>query len=93
VIWETTDQAQYGKVKDWTLGELKVFLLSKSESDIKGVMYGLTSDIIGCIPKLMTNDELTTLGKEIFNPLPGTQMGSKGYMDARIQPGRQRRGR
>ncbi len=86
LLWKTIDQAQYEKVKDWTMGELKEFLLTKSESDIKGIMYGLTSDTIGCVPKLMTNDELIALGQKIFNPLPGTQMGTKGYMGARIQP-------
>ncbi len=86
LIWETTDQAQYGKVKDWTMGELKEFLLTQSESEIKGIMNGLTSDTIGCVPKLMTNDELIAFGQKIFIPLPGTQMGSKGYMGARIQP-------
>ena len=86
LIWETTDKSQYEKVKGWTLRELKEFLLTRSEADIKGVMYGLTSDTIGCVPKLMTNDELIALGRKIFNPLPGTQMGEKGYMGARIQP-------
>jgi ethanolamine ammonia-lyase large subunit len=86
LIWRTTDPAQYGKVKDWTMAELKAFLLTQSESEIKGVMHGLTSDTIGCIPKLMSNDELIALGQKLFNPLPGTQMGAKGYMGARIQP-------
>jgi len=86
LIWKTTDQAQYKKVKDWTMGELKNFLLTQSESEIKKIMNGLTSDTIGCVPKLMTNDELITLGQKIFNPMPGTQMGTKGYMGARIQP-------
>ena len=49
-------------------------------------MYGLTSDTIGCVPKLMTNEELIAIGQKIFNPLPGTKMGAKGYMGARIQP-------
>jgi ethanolamine ammonia-lyase large subunit len=86
LIWQTTDQAQYAKVKDWTMGQLKDFLLSRSEVDIKGVMNGLTSDTIGCVPKLMSNEELIALGQKIFNVLPGTQMGAKGYMGARIQP-------
>ncbi|MBU1232582.1 MAG: ethanolamine ammonia-lyase [Proteobacteria bacterium] len=86
LIWKTTDQAQYEKVKDWTMGELKEFLLTKSESDIKSIMNGLTSDTIGCVPKLMTNDELIGLGQKLFIPLPDTQMGTKGYMGARIQP-------
>ena len=86
LIWQTTDQAQYAKVKDWTMGQLKDFLLTRPAAEIKAVMHGLTSEMIGCIPKLMTNDELIALGRKIFNPLPGTQMGAKGYMGARIQP-------
>jgi ethanolamine ammonia-lyase large subunit len=86
LIWQTTDQTQYAKVKDWTMGQLKQFLLTEPEAKIKGVMNGLTSDTIGCLPKLMSNEELTTLGQKIFNVLPGTRMGAKGYMGARIQP-------
>jgi ethanolamine ammonia-lyase large subunit len=86
LIWKTTDQARYEKVKDWTMAELKEFLLTKSELEIKAIMNGLTSDTIGCVPKLMSNDELIALGQKLFNPLPGTQLGAKGYMGARIQP-------
>ena len=86
LLWQTIDQAQYAKVKDWTMGELKDFLLTRSEAEIKAIMYGLTSDTIGCVPKLMTNKELIKIGQKIFNPLPGTKMGAKGYMGARIQP-------
>ena len=62
LIWQTTDQAQYGKVKDWTMGQLKEFLLTQSEAEIKAVMNGLTSDTIACVPKLMSNQELIALG-------------------------------
>jgi len=86
LIWQTTDQVQYEKMKDWTMGQLKEFLLTKSEAEIKGIMPGLTSDTIGCIPKLMSDEELTALNQKIFNPLPGTKIGAKGYLGARIQP-------
>lgn len=86
LVRDTTDQTQYAKVKNWTMGELKEFLLTKSEAEIKAIMFGLSSEVIGCIPKLMSNDELIALGQKIFNPLPGTKMGTKGYMGARIQP-------
>ena len=86
LIWQTIDQAQYAKVKDWTMGQLKDFLLTRSEAEIKAIMYGLTSDTIGCVPKLMSNEELITLGRKIFNVIPGTKLGAKGYMGARIQP-------
>ncbi len=86
LIWQTTDEAQYAKVKDWTIGQLKEFLLTASEAEIKGIMNGLSSDTIGCVPKLMSNQELIILGQKIFNVVPGTRMGAKGYMGARIQP-------
>jgi ethanolamine ammonia-lyase large subunit len=86
LIWQTTDRDQYAKVQDWTMGRLKQFLLTGSEEPIKDVMNGLNSDVIGCVPKLMSNEELVIVGQKIFNVLPGTQMGAKGYMGARIQP-------
>ena len=51
LITNTTDMAQYNKVKNWTMGELKNFLLTKSEAQIKGIMYGLHSDVIGNVVK------------------------------------------
>jgi len=52
LLWLTIDQAQYEKVKDWTMGQLKEFLLTRSEAEIKGIMHGLTSDTIGCVPQV-----------------------------------------
>jgi ethanolamine ammonia-lyase large subunit len=86
LLWRTTDRAKYDRVKDWTMGRLKEFLLIEPESEIKAVMDGLSSEIIGCIPKLMTNEELIALSQKIFNPLPGSKIGAKGYLGARIQP-------
>jgi ethanolamine ammonia-lyase large subunit len=86
LIWQTTDKAQYDKVKDWTLGDLKKFLLTKPEADIKAIMYGLNSDVIGSVVKLMSNSELIQVCAKIFNALPGSKLGAKGYLGARIQP-------
>ena len=83
---QSVDSAQYEKIKDWTMGKMKSFLLAKSEADIKSVMYGMNSEVVGCLPKLMSNKELITVNKKIFNPLPGTKIGAKGYLSARIQP-------
>ena len=85
-IAQSTDSAQYDKIKDWTMGKMKTFLLTKSESEIKSVMYGMNSEVVGCMPKLMSNQELIAVDKKIFNPLPGTKIGAKGYLSARIQP-------
>jgi len=85
-IWENMDKAQYEKVKNMTMGELKTFLLTKPEADIKGIMLGLNSEVVGCVPKLMSNEELIAVDSKIFNPLPGSTIGAKGYLSARIQP-------
>jgi len=85
-LWQTTDPDKYNKIKNWTLGQLKDFLLTKSEAEIKEIMGGLNSEVIGCIPKLMSNQELIAVDKKIFNPLPGRKIGAQGYMSARIQP-------
>lgn len=74
------------ELETWTMGELKAFILSQTEADIKAIIPALSSDIIGSVVKLMSNEELIQVGQKVFNPLPGSQIGSKGYMSARIQP-------
>ncbi|MEI7893668.1 MAG: ethanolamine ammonia-lyase subunit EutB [Myxococcales bacterium] len=80
------DPAALEPVRAWTMAQLKELLLSRTEDDIKAIMPGLPSDVIGCIVKLMTNDELIAVGQKVFNPLPGSNIGAKGYLGARIQP-------
>jgi ethanolamine ammonia-lyase large subunit len=80
------DVAVQSQVSRWTFGELKAFLLTREEAAIKAIMPGLSSDVIGCIVKLMSDAELIAVGAKLFNPLPGSQIGAKGYLGARIQP-------
>jgi ethanolamine ammonia-lyase large subunit len=86
LTWNSIDREQYRKVKNWTMGMLKSFILSASEAEIKDIMYGLNSDVIGCLVKLMSNKELIEASLKVFNPLPGSKIGARGYMGARIQP-------
>ena len=80
---DTTASAQTAKM---VMGELKQFLLSQSGDAIKAVSRGLSSDVIGCVVKLMTNQELIAVSAKVFNPLPGSHIGAEGYLGARIQP-------
>ncbi len=84
LIHQTTAQNQAHQT--WTMGELKHFVLTEPEESIKAIMPGLTSDVIACLVKLMSNDELILVGRKVFNPLPDSKIGSKGYMSARVQP-------
>ncbi len=73
-------------IESWTFKELKNFLLTETEEKIKGIMPCLSSDVIACLVKLLSNEELVLLSKKIFNPLPNSNIGEKGYMGARVQP-------
>ena len=74
------------RVAEMTFGELKQYLLDRSEAEIHAIKDGLSSDAIACVVKLMSNDELIQVGAKVFNPLPGSFLGARGYMGARIQP-------
>ena len=76
---QTTTQSQ-------TLGQLKRFLLERDEVAIKTVLPSLSSIVIGCVVKLMSNAELVTVASKIFHPLPNSNIGAKGYLGARVQP-------
>src|SRR6185295_1351752 len=80
------DPVSRRRIESWTLGELARFLLDQPEERIKTVMPGLSSDVIACVVKLMSNDDLIAVGRKVFNPLPGSNLGARGYMGARTQP-------
>jgi len=73
-------------LKDMTVGGLRAKLLSWSEEEIHAIKGCLSSDCIACVVKLMSNDELIAVGSRVFNPLPNSRIGAKGYLGARLQP-------
>jgi ethanolamine ammonia-lyase large subunit len=73
-------------LEGWTMDRLKSFTLGETEERIKEIMPSLSSDVIACLVKLMSNEELILLSQKVFNPLPNSKIGSKGYMGARVQP-------
>lgn len=84
LIQQTTQPNK--ELQEWTMKELKSFVLNKSETEIKQIMPSLSSDVIACLVKLLSNQELITIGQKVFNPLPNSKIGSKGYLSARVQP-------
>ncbi len=85
-VESAVDREKTASIKDWTFAELRNFLLRNDGSKIRDLVAGLPSDVIGCVVKLMNNDQLIAVGRKVFNPLPGSMIGSQGYMGARIQP-------
>ena len=72
-----------------TLAGLKQILLSPNAQAWVAVHRdGLSSEAIAAVVRLMANDELATLSRSLFNPLPGEgiAIGSPRHFGSRIQP-------
>lgn len=80
------DRDAAGRVASWSVGELVAFLLASAEGEIHRVAPGLSSEAIAAAVKLMSNEELTALSANIFNPPAGATFGARGYFGSRIQP-------
>ena len=86
LLQQTVSRGAQTTTQSKTLGQLKRFLLERDEATIKTVLPSLSSVMIGCVVKLMSNEELVTVASKIFHPLPNSNIGAKGYLGARVQP-------
>ena len=68
------DSAIAAKTAPWKLSELREFLLRATEAEIKAIMPGLSSDVIGCVVKLMTDADLIAVADQIVD-LDGSHAG------------------
>ena len=72
-----------------TVADLKQILLSPAAADwVRRHRGGLRSEVIAAVVKVMTERELSTVARTIFNPLPGdgTPVGAPQHLGSRIQP-------
>lgn len=87
VIQDSVDESQYKKIKSLTVGELREFILSASEEEIKGIRDGLTSEMIAAVTKLMTNMDLVYGAQKLCNTATcNTTIGRRGTLSSRLQP-------
>lgn len=80
------DCAVHDTTVQWTLGALREFLLRGDADKINGVAVGLSSEVIACVVKLLTNDELITVSAKLCHALPDSHVGAPGFLGARLQP-------
>lgn len=88
-LHRSLDPQLASKVAHLTVAELKRILLSpEGVSWIERHRDGVSSEAAAAVVKIMTNEELGTLSRKLFNPLPGVgvAIGSPGHFGSRIQP-------
>lgn len=89
IIIDSLNLKIYEEIKEWTVGELREWLLSDEVGDkeIKWIRRGLTSEMIAAVAKLMSNlDLIKAARKMVVTAHCNTTIGGEGILAARLQP-------
>lgn len=89
IIQDDVNERIYSEIKNWTVGELREWLLSydAQSADILRISRGLTSEMIAAVAKLMTNVDLIYAANKIeVLATCNTTIGRRGTLAARLQP-------
>jgi len=89
VIVDGLDQRAYAKVKGWSVGTLREWLLDDRTSgeDIAAISPGLTAEMVASAAKLMSNMDLVIAARKIRVVVRcNNTLGLKGRISSRLQP-------
>ena len=89
VIQESVREPVYDGIREWTVSDLREFLLSESttEREIAGIRPGLTSEVVAAVAKLMSNMDLVLATSKMSVPATcNTTVGLPGTLSFRLQP-------
>ncbi|MDK2986242.1 MAG: ethanolamine ammonia-lyase large subunit [Clostridia bacterium] len=88
VIYDNLNLTIYNKIKGWTVGELREYILDHdtTNEDILNISRGLTSEMISAVAKLMSNMDLVYASKKIRKEAHcNTTIGVEGTLAFRNQ--------
>ncbi len=88
-IIDQTDLKIFNKIKNWTVADLREWLLDSQTTGtmIQQLALGLTAEMIAAVCKLMSNLDLITAAKKInIEKTANTTIGRPGTFSARLQP-------
>ncbi|EJN58039.1 ethanolamine ammonia-lyase subunit EutB [Halogranum rubrum] len=89
VIQDAVDEDVYGKLREWTVSELREFLLAEetTEREIAEIRPGLTSEMVAAVAKLMSNlDLIQATSKMTVTARCNNTIGGEGTLSFRLQP-------
>ncbi len=89
VIEEGVNEKLYASIRNWTVAELREYLLSPNvtNNEISHIRRGLTSEMIAAVTKIMTNLDLIQAASKItVETRCNTTIGQKGRLAGRAQP-------
>ena len=89
VIDDLINERIYQEIKDWTVSDLREYILSHSTSgsDIKRVSRALNGEMVAAVAKLMSNMDLVYGASKIkISTKANTVIGLDGTLSFRLQP-------
>ena len=89
IIQDDLNIPQYEKIKNWTVAELREWLLSENTTgaEISKLSRGLTSEMVAAVCKLMSNLDLIYCANKItVTAHCNTTIGLPGTLSCRLQP-------
>lgn len=89
IIVDNTNLRTFGKIKNWTVSDLREWLLDLNTTnyDIHMISNGLTAEMIAAVAKIMGNMDLIMAAKKIVvTKTANTTIGLPGTFSARLQP-------
>ncbi len=89
IIDDNLDNAQFEKIKSWTVAELREFLLSENEAALSERKIGkaLTGEMAAAVTKLMSSMDLVLAASKLRVVAKAkTTLGLKGRLAIRLQP-------
>jgi len=89
IIQDDLDEDAYAKIRGWSVGELREWLLCCHNGDdaIGEMRPGLTGEMVAAVAKLMTNLDLVYAASKMqVTARCNTTIGEKGVLAVRLQP-------
>ncbi|PLT32694.1 ethanolamine ammonia-lyase subunit EutB [Bacillus sp. V5-8f] len=89
MIENSLNERIYASIKNWSVSELREYILSDrtGDTELKRISYGLTSEMIAAVAKLMSNMDLVFAANKIeVLTKSNITIGQKGTLSSRLQP-------
>ena len=87
IIQDDVNETAYRRTQNWTVSDLREFILREDTATIRSITRGLTSEMIAAVAKLMSNLDLIYAAQKLpVTAKCNTTIGLPGTLSCRLQP-------